>query len=65
MPEIRCQMSDEKMVWKSVVRIISKGYDGLKWFMKELKCELDLEGITTLAKGENLHSAWRSEGRPL
>lgn len=33
--------------------------------MEEMKCELDLEGIISLAKGENLHDAWRSEGKPL
>ena len=53
------------MLLESGVRIISKGYNGLKGFMEEMKCELDLEGITSLAKGENLHNAWRSEGRPL
>lgn len=44
--------SIQKMLLDSRVRIISKGYNGLKGFMEEMECELDLEGITSLVKGK-------------
>lgn len=54
-----------EMLSESMETTISKGYDGPKGLMEKMKYELDLKGVTSLAKGENVHSAKRSEGRPL
>lgn len=64
MPEIfgPGEMNVQKMLWEPLENTITKGYDGLKGLMQEIKGELDLEasqvwlqvGMSMVPKGQQV-----------